>query len=297
MTEAVVELAEASGLRRVDIKTLDALHATSRGTGELIRIALDAVRDGSWSESAAAPAPTAAPACSRRSAVASPTRAENEIGPGGVGLEDVEAIDLSGGAPRAGALLDRGCLRHPKPAARAAGRRANVRAPEGRAAEDVIRLERALTHFAAIAARSDGGDVSAHSRSRRGGRMRIRARPCRRSSGARGRRRLRPGRPRCRPAQRRPSSSPVRDAWTGRRRPARRPPRSPPEPGLCGIPCIAIAGHGCRSAAAALQRRDLARQHRSRRRPDASRRGHCCAAPRDARSRTCARASARSGRI
>src|ERR1035441_6012155 len=40
--EAVVELAEASGLRRLDGGVLDPLHATSRGTGELIRIALEA---------------------------------------------------------------------------------------------------------------------------------------------------------------------------------------------------------------------------------------------------------------
>lgn len=39
---AVVELAEASGLRRLPEGRLDPLHATSRGTGDLIRAALDA---------------------------------------------------------------------------------------------------------------------------------------------------------------------------------------------------------------------------------------------------------------
>src|SRR4029077_1710995 len=36
--EAVVELAEASGLRRLEPGALDALHATSRGAGELIKV-------------------------------------------------------------------------------------------------------------------------------------------------------------------------------------------------------------------------------------------------------------------
>src|ERR1700692_3463927 len=39
--QAVVELAEASGLRRMGATEPDALHTTSRGTGELIGIAID----------------------------------------------------------------------------------------------------------------------------------------------------------------------------------------------------------------------------------------------------------------
>jgi glycerate kinase len=158
--EAVVELAEASGLRRMDVSALDALHATSRGTGQLIRIALDA-------GARKIVVGVGGSACTDGGAGLLQAlgghlldSVGDEIGPGGAGLERVESIDLSA-VRRALSQCSievacdiRGPLLGPQGAAR-------MFAPQkGASTEDVIRLERALTRLAAGAARLGGGDVS-----------------------------------------------------------------------------------------------------------------------------------------
>ncbi len=158
---AVVELAEASGLRRVDIKTLDALHATSRGTGELMRIALEAgARRIVVGVGGSACTDGGAGLLQALGGRLIDSRGE-EIGPGGVGLEDVEAIDLTGvRRALAHCSVEVACdVRSPLLGPEGAAR---MFAPQkGASPRDVIRLERALTRLAAIAARSEGGDVSA----------------------------------------------------------------------------------------------------------------------------------------
>jgi glycerate 2-kinase len=158
--EAVVELAEASGLRRLDVNALDALHATSRGTGELIRIALDAgARKIVVGVGGSACTDGGAGLLQALGGHLVDSRGE-EIGPGGAGLEDVEAIDLSASrralaqCPIEVACDIRSPLLGPQGAAR-------MFAPQkGASTEDVIRLERALTNLAAVAARWSGGDFS-----------------------------------------------------------------------------------------------------------------------------------------
>jgi glycerate 2-kinase len=158
--EAVVELAEASGLRRIDVSALDALHATSRGTGELIRIALDAgARRIVVGVGGSASTDGGAGLLQALGGHLLDSRGE-EIGPGGAGLESLDLIDLTA-VRRALAHSSievacdiRGPLLGPQGAAR-------MFAPQkGASADDVIRLERALTHLAAVAAQAGGGDVS-----------------------------------------------------------------------------------------------------------------------------------------
>jgi len=99
-TTAVVEMAQASGLGLVPARERDPLRTTSRGTGELIRAALD--RDahrvivavgGSATNDAGAGALQALGAA-LLDATGRP------IGPGGGALADVARIDLSGLDPR-----------------------------------------------------------------------------------------------------------------------------------------------------------------------------------------------------
>src|SRR5579864_1391654 len=158
--EVVVELAEASGLRRIEVSARDALHATSRGTGELIRIALDAgARTIIVGVGGSACTDGGAGLLQALGGQLLDGRGE-EVAPGGAGLEDVDSIDLS--AVRRAlsqssievACDIRGPLLGPEGAAQ-------MFAPQkGASAEEVARLERALSRLAAVAARTGGGDLS-----------------------------------------------------------------------------------------------------------------------------------------
>jgi glycerate kinase len=159
--EAVIELADASGLRRMRGVALDALHATSRGTGELVRIAVDAgarrvivgVGGSACTDGGAGLLQAlGARLTDRRGA---------EIAPGGAGLEKLAAIDLSPARQALGtcsvevACDIRGPLLGPHGAA-------HMFAPQkGATPEDVDRLEHALSRFAAVAGGMGGGDLSA----------------------------------------------------------------------------------------------------------------------------------------
>jgi glycerate 2-kinase len=159
--EAVIELAEASGLRRIRTGPLDSLHATSRGTGELIRIAIEAgarrivvgVGGSACTDGGAGLLQALAARLTDSSGA--------EIGLGGAALADLEAIDLSSARHAlAGCSIDVACdIRGPLLGPSGA---AQMFAPQKGASEvDVRRLEEALARFAALAATTEGDDVSA----------------------------------------------------------------------------------------------------------------------------------------
>ena len=157
---AVVELAEASGLRRVPAQALDALHATSRGTGELIGIALEAGATriligvgGSACTDGGAGLLQALGACLTDSAGAA-------IGPGGAGLESLASIDLSGLHPALEhSSLEVACdIRGPLLGA--SGAAMMFAAQKGASPGEVRRLEAAMSRLAAIAATVDTRDLA-----------------------------------------------------------------------------------------------------------------------------------------
>jgi glycerate kinase len=158
--QAVVELAEASGLRRMGATAPDALHTTSRGTGELIRIALD-------HGARRIVVGVGGSACTDGGAgllQALGGRVTNghgeEVGPGGAGLEDAAGIDLSEVLRTlAGCSIEVACdIRGPLLGPQGA---ALMFSPQkGASAEDVVRLERALAHFAHLASELGRGDLS-----------------------------------------------------------------------------------------------------------------------------------------
>jgi glycerate 2-kinase len=158
--EAVVELAEASGLRRLDASALDALHATSRGTGELIRIAVDAgARKIIVGVGGSACTDGGAGLLQALGAHVTDARGE-EIGPGGAGLDHAEAIDLAGVLRTlAQSTIEVACdIRSPLLGPSGSAR---MFAPQkGATADDVVRLERALARFASLASRSGRDDVA-----------------------------------------------------------------------------------------------------------------------------------------
>jgi glycerate kinase len=147
---AVVELAEASGLRLVRPTEFDALDATSRGTGELIRLALDAGhRDIVVGVGGSACTDGGAGLLQALGAHLTDSRG-SEIGPGGVALEDLVSIDLSEMHPGVSscsiqvACDTRSPLLGPEGAARM------FAAQKGADPGAVEQLERALEHLVAV---------------------------------------------------------------------------------------------------------------------------------------------------
>jgi glycerate kinase len=158
--EAVVELAEASGLRLVRPAELDALHATSRGTGELIRLALD---DGCGHivVGVGGSACTDGGAGLLQALGAHLTDPQGcEIGPGGAGLEDLATIDLSDMHPAlARCSIEVACdIRSPLLGAQ--GPALMFAAQKGANPAAIERLERALERLVAVASAAGHGEAA-----------------------------------------------------------------------------------------------------------------------------------------
>jgi glycerate kinase len=158
---AVIELAEASGLRRLRTASLDALHATSRGTGDLIRIAAESGAK-SIVVGVGGSACTDGGAGLLQALGARLTDSSGaEIGSGGAGLADLAAVDLSPARHvLAGCSIEVACdIRGPLLGPTGA---AQMFAPQkGASPQGVQRLELGLAKFATLAAASRGGDLSA----------------------------------------------------------------------------------------------------------------------------------------
>lgn len=147
----VVELAEASGLRLLRGSRLDALHATSRGTGELIRLALDAGCERII-VGAGGSACTDGGAGLLQALGARLTDLHGlEIGPGGAGVESLATLDVSGLHPRlADCSVEVACdIRSPLLGPEGAARM--FAAQKGASPGEVERLEGALEHLAGVA--------------------------------------------------------------------------------------------------------------------------------------------------
>ncbi len=159
-TLAIVEMARASGLQLVPAQQRDPMRASTRGTGELIRAACShspstvilciggsATNDGG---------------AGMAQALGVRLRDErgDEIPPGGLGLLELRTVDLSAlsaevGAPRYVVARD-----VDNPLFGPSGASAIYGPQKGASPEQVILLDRALRHFAAVLERDLGLSVS-----------------------------------------------------------------------------------------------------------------------------------------
>lgn len=157
---AVVELAEASGLWLMRATRLDALHATSRGTGELIRRALDAGCTRIVVGVGGSACTDGGAGLLQALGVRLLDARGAEIGPGGAGLEDLVAIDVSDLHPElARCTIDVACdIRSPLLGPEGAARM--FAAQKGASAREVERLEHALKHLALVARDLAASDVA-----------------------------------------------------------------------------------------------------------------------------------------
>ncbi|MFC5147005.1 glycerate kinase [Streptomyces aureoversilis] len=154
---AVVEMAEASGLRRLPGGVPAPLTATTYGTGELLRAALDAgartVILGIGGSAGTDGGAGMLSALGARLLDASGT----PVGPGGAALAGLATADLSGLDPRlrTTALVLASDVRNPLTGP--AGAAAVYGPQKGAGADDVAVLDAALAHYAAVL---DGGALA-----------------------------------------------------------------------------------------------------------------------------------------
>lgn len=156
---AVVELARASGLRLVSEARRDALRSSTRGTGELI---LAALREG-VGEVLVCVGGSAATDGGAGLAAALGARmldsAGQTIRDGGAGLIELDRVDVASMAPEARTVrvVAAGDVDNPLVGPSGAAR---VFGPQkGASAEDVLLLDRALAHYAAVLHRDLGVDL------------------------------------------------------------------------------------------------------------------------------------------
>jgi glycerate 2-kinase len=157
---AVVELAEASGLRLVASAQRDALHATSRGTGEVIRRALDLGATRVIVGVGGSACTDGGAGLLQALGVRLLDARGAEIAPGGAGLDALAAIDLTALPPGlARCSIDVACdIRSPLLGPEGAARM--FAAQKGASPSEVDSLERALDHLASVARDLPSGDVA-----------------------------------------------------------------------------------------------------------------------------------------
>lgn len=157
---AVLEMAEAAGLALVPPDRRDPLIATTRGVGELMLRALDcgatriligiggsATNDGGAGMAQALGARLL-------------DKAGRDIAPGGRALLDLDRIDVSSLDPRIAATAVDIASDVRNPLIGEHGASAVYGPQKGAAGEDVLLLDQALSHYAAIVRRDLGSDVA-----------------------------------------------------------------------------------------------------------------------------------------
>lgn len=156
---AVVEMARASGLALIGEARRDPKRTTTRGTGELIRAALGAgpaevivCIGGSATNDGGA-------GLAQALGVRLLDPAGGEIGPGGVALLDLERIDVSGVEPAVRGTRFLVACDVDNPLTGPQGASVVFGPQKGATADDVLLLDRALGHLAAVIFRDLGLDV------------------------------------------------------------------------------------------------------------------------------------------
>ncbi len=159
---AVVEMAEASGLQRLPAGTFAPLTATTYGSGELLRAALDAgARTIVFGVGGSATTDGGAGMLAALGARFLDASGE-PVGPGGGGLRDVATADLSGLDDRLTAVDLVLASDVDNPLTGPKGAPAVYGPQKGASPEDVAALDANLAHYAAVLERTLGGRAAAH---------------------------------------------------------------------------------------------------------------------------------------
>ncbi len=156
---AIVESASASGLALLPATARDAMRAGTSGTGDLIRAALDRA-PGRLLLCVGGTASTDGGAGMAMALGARLARADGTpIEPGGTGLLELAVVDLSSLDPRLRAVEIDVCVDVDNPLTGPTGAGATFGPQKGASPADVVVLDRALGHLAAVVHRDLGIDL------------------------------------------------------------------------------------------------------------------------------------------
>jgi glycerate kinase len=158
---AVVELAEASGLRRLTGGRLNPMDASSRGTGELIRAALDLGCDQVIIGLGGSACTDGGAGMLQALGVHLLDRAGQELGPGGAALRSLHTVDLTGLDPRLASTRIVVASDVDNPLLGRTGAAAVYAPQKGASDAQVEELELALRHWAQLLAEATGRQLSA----------------------------------------------------------------------------------------------------------------------------------------
>lgn len=156
---AVVEVAAASGLARVPESRRDAPRACSRGTGELVRAALDAGARRLLLGLGGSATTDAGAGLARALGYRLLDAGGAALPPGGAALARLDRIDPTGADPRLRGLRVEAACDVDNPLCGPAGAAAVFGPQKGATPADVAALDAALARWAAVAARDLGVDT------------------------------------------------------------------------------------------------------------------------------------------
>ena len=156
---AIIEMAAASGLEQVPPASRDVLHATSWGTGELIRHALDSGIEHLIIGIGGSATNDGGAGMVQALGVKLLNHQGEEIGPGGAALARLANIDVSGLDPRIAHCRIEVACDVTNPLTGEQGASAVFGPQKGATPQQVSQLDAALTHFAAIIQRDLNVDV------------------------------------------------------------------------------------------------------------------------------------------
>ncbi|MBK0003466.1 glycerate kinase [Erwinia sp. S38] len=156
---AIIEMAAASGLEQVPPASRDVLHATSWGTGELIRHALDSGIEHVIIGIGGSATNDGGAGMVQALGVKLLNHQGEEIGPGGAALAQLANIDVSGLDPRIAHCRIEVACDVTNPLTGEQGASAVFGPQKGATPQQVSQLDAALTHFAAIIQRDLNVDV------------------------------------------------------------------------------------------------------------------------------------------
>lgn len=157
---AVVELAEASGLRRLQGGRLNPMNASSRGTGDLIRAALDIGCDEVIIGLGGSACTDGGAGMLQALGVRLLDRQGAELGPGGAALRSLHTVDLTGLDPRLAQTRVVLARDVDNPLLGPAGAAAVYAPQKGASPTQVDELELALQHWARMLAGASGNQMS-----------------------------------------------------------------------------------------------------------------------------------------
>ncbi len=156
---AVIEMAEAAGLRLLNRREYDVAHASSFGVGQLIRAALDAGYRRILVGLGGSATNDGGTGMARALGVRFLNRAGHELSEGGIWLNDLQSIDMRGLHPAVSQCVFSGLADVDSPLCGPEGTTKTFAAQKGASTAEIEQLESAMMRYAGVVKTLTGTDV------------------------------------------------------------------------------------------------------------------------------------------